>query len=339
MPVPRGFGGTGICYIWTNLRSFGQDSAFAIPYNSIGRERYVMEWLTCIKNVIAYIEENLSEDITVEDMARQVFVSPYLLQRGFSALTGCTPGEYLRNRRLYQAALALRDTDERVIDIALRYAYETPESFTKAFTRFHGATPSQVRAGRAAFRTFLPFKISVSIQGGNQMQCKIVRMFPLKVIGFQKIFSYEEAQTAIPRFWDEICERYAASVYAGNPPRTPQEQALVDNCVGEYGVCIDDLCGGRFRYLIAGKYCGGSVPGGMTLYEFPMGEWAVFDCIGAIPEALQTLNTRIFKEWLPGNGEYELAGCANVEWYDCMNGEKSDPDYHSAIWLPVRRKQ
>ncbi len=76
----------------------------------------------------------------------------------------------------------------------------------------------------------------------------------------------------------------------------------------------------------------------MMLYGFPQGEWAVFDCVGAIQKALQSLNTRIFKECLPGNPDYEISGKANVEWYDCMNGEKTDPDYHSAVLIPVKRK-
>ena len=76
----------------------------------------------------------------------------------------------------------------------------------------------------------------------------------------------------------------------------------------------------------------------MMLYGFPQGEWAVFDCVGAIPKALQSLNTRIFKECLPGNHDFEISENANVEWYDCMNGEKTDPDYHLAVWIPVKRK-
>ena len=171
------------------------------------------------------------------------------------------------------------------------------------------------------------------------MDCKITPMFPFKVIGFQKEFDNETAYTEIPKFWDEICEKYALGVYAGNAPANPYEQALVDNCIGEYGVCIDDIGGGKFRYLVAGKYTGGDVPEGMVVYEFPGSDWAVFNCIGPVPDALQRVNTRIFREWLPGNPEYELCGNASVEWYDCVNGEKTDPDYHSAIWVPVKRKE
>ena len=98
------------------------------------------------------------------------------------------------------------------------------------------------------------------------MDYKIKTMFNLKVIGFQKEFDEETAYAEIPKFWDEICEKYAKNVYAGNPPANPYEKAIVDNCIGEYGVCIDDLGNGKFRYLVAGKYAGGEVPEGMVVY-------------------------------------------------------------------------
>ena len=122
------------------------------------------------------------------------------------------------------------------------------------------------------------------------MDYKIAPMFPFKVIGFQKIFDNETAYTEIPKFWNETCEKYAYSVYAGNAPANHYEQALVDNCIGPN------------------------------------------------PQTLQSVNTRIFSEWLPGNPDYELSGNATVEWYDCVNGEMTDPDYHSAIWVPVKKK-
>ena len=296
-----------------------------------------MEWLSAIRKAIEYMEAHLSEDIGARDAAREVYVSPSLFCRGFAVMTGYTPGEYIRNRRLYLAALALRDGGKSILEIALDARYDTPESFAKAFSRFHGATPSAVRAG-APYKTFLPLKIHLSVKGGDQMDFRITPMFPFKVIGFESIFDNETAYEKIPEFWDEICEKYAYNVYAGNEPANPYEQALVDNCIGEYGVCIDEPGSDTFRYLVAGKYAGGEVPEGMTLYEFPRGDWAVFDCVGPLPEALQSVNTKIFTEWLPGNAEYELSGNAVVEWYDCIHGEKNDPDYRSAIWIPVKRK-
>ena len=163
-----------------------------------------MEWLTSIRTAIEYMEEHLTDEISVQDVADQVCLSPFFLQRGFSLMTGYGIGEYIRNRRLYQAAVDLKETDDRVIDIAFRYGYETPESFTKAFSRFHGVTPSQVRDGSAG-KVFLPLTIKLSVQGGSQMDVKIAPMFPFKVIGFQKVFDNETAYAEIPKFWDEIC--------------------------------------------------------------------------------------------------------------------------------------
>ncbi len=255
-------------------------------------------------------------------------------------MTRYSVAEYIRNRKLYMAALELKDHDKKVIDVAYEYGYETPESFTKAFTRFHGASPIEIKHG-GAIKSFLPLGIKIEISGGDKMDVTIRNLFGFKVIGFAKEFSYETAYDEIPKFWGEIMEKYAANLYAGNPPVNEYEQAFMDNGIGEYGVCIDDesIAGkGKFIYLVAGKYAGGKVPEGMMRYEFPQGEWAIFDCRGPIPDTLQSLNTRIFKEWLPGNPDYEISGNANVEWYDCMNGDKTDSDYHSAIWIPVKRK-
>lgn len=295
-----------------------------------------MEWLTGIRSAIDFIENNLENDISVQDVADKVFISPIFLQRGFSLMTGFSVGEYIRNRRLYQAALDLVNTEDLVIVIAYRYCYETPESFTKAFSRFHGVTPSQVR-NSTPFKPFLPIKINLTVQGGNNMDYKITSKAGFKVIGFQKVFDSETSYAEIPKFWDEVCGKYANNVWAGNAPANAFEKAVADNNIGEYGICIDDIGGSKFRYLIAGKYEGGEVPGGMEVFEFPVGDWAVFDIFGPCPGALQSVNTKIFTEWLPGNPEYEISGNANVEWYDCMS-KPNDKDYHSAIWIPVKKK-
>ena len=295
-----------------------------------------MEWLTSIRTAIDYMEKHLEEDISAQDVANQVFMSQFFLQRGFSLMTGYGIGEYIRNRRLYRAALDLKNTDDKVIDIALRYCYETPESFAKAFSRFHGASPSQVRDGFQA-KVFLPLTIKISVQGGNLMDYKIMSKDSFKVIGFQKEFDAETSYAEIPKFWNEIFSKYMNIVSAGKEPSNPCEKAVAENNIGEFGICIDDLGGGKFRYLIAGRYNGGEIPDGMVLHEFPKNDWAVFDCTGPLPAALQNVNTRIFKEWLPANPDYEFSGNANVEWYD-SNGKSSDSDYHSAIWIPVKRK-
>lgn len=140
-----------------------------------------MEWLRAVRRSIEYMEEHLKEDISVEDISDRVNISGSVLGKGFGVMTGYSVSEYLRGRRLYLAALALRDTDKSVLDIALDACYDTPESFSKAFTRFHGNTPSAVRSG-ADFRTFLPLRIQITTQGGKQLECRITKMFPLKLI-------------------------------------------------------------------------------------------------------------------------------------------------------------
>ena len=250
-------------------------------------------------------------------------------------MTGYGLSEYIRNRRLYRAALDLQKTDEKIIDIAFRYCYETPESFTKAFSRFHGVSPSQVREG-APVKPFLPLKIEISIHGGNKMDYKIKTMAGFTVIGFAREFDGETAYVEIPKFWDEIRERYANNVWKGNAPANAIEKAIVDNSIGEYGVCVDDVGCGKFRYIVAGIYKGGEVPEGLTVYELPDSDWAIFDCYGPNPKALQDVNTKIFREWMPGNPDFEFPGRVNIEWYG--DEDPSSPDYHSAIWIPVKKK-
>ncbi|WP_163194081.1 helix-turn-helix transcriptional regulator [Clostridium thermarum] len=124
-----------------------------------------MEWITAIKKAIKYMEDELLTVKGPEEVADHVHISSMYLQRGFQIMTGFTIGEYIRNRRLYLAAMELVNTGDKIIDVALKYGYETPESFTKAFTRFHNATPTEVRKNRAAVKTFLPLRVSIVIQG------------------------------------------------------------------------------------------------------------------------------------------------------------------------------
>ena len=294
-----------------------------------------MEWLTSIRKAVDYMEEHLEDDISAQDVADQVFASSFFFQKGFSVMTGYGLSEYIRNRRLYRAALDLRETNEKIIDIAYRYRYETPESFAKAFSRFHGASPSQVREG-APIKPFLPLKIEITIHGGNKMDYRIKTMVGFTVIGFAGVFDGETAYIEIPKFWDEIRVKYANNVWKGNAPANAIEKAIADNSIGEYGVCVDDVGGGSFRYIVAGIYKGGEVPEGLTVYELPDSDWAIFDCFGQNPKALQEVNTKIFREWMPGNPDFEFPGRVNIEWYG--EEDPNSPNYHSAIWIPVKKK-
>lgn len=295
-----------------------------------------MEWVSCLNETLSYIERNLCQPLDVCSVSNHVHYSPVYLQKGFQVLTGYTIGEYIRCRRLYEAAMDLIHTDEKIIDIAFRYGYDTPESFTKAFTRFHDASPMQVRRDASLIHRFLPLKIHIEITGGDRMNYQIAKTESFQVIGFSKVFSSEDAYSQIPKYWDAIIDKYISHLDFGCP-RTEIEQAIVTNRIGEFGVCVNDMGSSQFRYFIAGSYRGGNVPEGMELLEIPGADYAQFTCTGPIPTALQTMNTRIFKEWLPGNPEYELSGSVSLEWYS-PEGQTTDQDYKSQIWIPVKHR-
>ncbi len=278
-----------------------------------------MEWTESLKRAINYMEEHLLNDIGAEEVADAVYMSPFYFQKGFKIMTGYSVGEYIRCRRLYMAALDVIADREKVIDLAYKYGYDTPESFTKAFSRFHGMSPMQMKGDSHKIKTFLPLTISVSTKGGNEMDYVVEKMEAIKVVGYEKNFTFEAAYQEIPRFWDEVMSN------------------AKNEGVGEFGICIENISGGKeFHYMVAGRYQGGSVPEGMKIYEVPAMEWAKFKCVGPMPGALQAVNSKIFKEWLPGNPDYEIAMGMNIEWYSC--GDTSAADYESAIWIPVKKK-
>lgn len=163
-----------------------------------------MEWTECISKAISYIEDNITEELTIEDIADQAMISPFYFQKGFAMLCGFTVGEYIKKRRLTLAGSELVSTDWKIIDIALRYGYDSPDSFTKAFTRFHGATPTSVRKGETIIKAFAPLKIKLTLEGGYTMDYKIVKKEAFTVIGVSKVFKYEDAVSAVPGLWTEF---------------------------------------------------------------------------------------------------------------------------------------
>ena len=130
----------------------------------------------------------------------------------------------------------------------------------------------------------------------------VEKMESFQLIGIEREFSLETSYQELPKFWDEFIRGYCAATRAEKAPETALEQAVCQCSIGEFGVCIDsDASPERFRYLIAGRYNGRAVPEGMTVYTLPALEWARFRCSGPMPEALQSVKTKIFQEWLPGN--------------------------------------
>lgn len=146
-----------------------------------------MDWTEAIRRTIDYIEENLAGEISCEEAAARAFSSPYHFQRVFGIVCGCTFGEYVRKRRLTLAGTDLLENEMKVTDAALKYGYETPESFSRAFLKFHGILPSQVKRG-ACLRSFSRFALKIEKKGCFEMNYRIEEKPELILTGFRRRF-------------------------------------------------------------------------------------------------------------------------------------------------------
>ena len=156
-----------------------------------------MDWIIGIQQAIDYIEDNLTETIDYEEVARKCYSSSYHFQRVFSILCGFTLGEYIRNRRLTLAGRELATTNAKVIDVALKYGYESPDSFAKAFQKFHGILPSQARNNGSNLKSFSRLVLKFSLEGGTTMNYRIETKPTLTLLGYKKRFNgtpYDEAR-------------------------------------------------------------------------------------------------------------------------------------------------
>lgn len=145
-----------------------------------------MDWVNAIEKAIQYIENHLVEDITVKDVAKYVHISEFYFQKGFAMLCGFTISEYIRKRRLSLAGNEIAGSDIKIIDIAIKYGYDSPDSFTKAFTRFHGVTPTVARKKHTTLKSFAPLKLTIALEGGYLMDYKIERKKRLKLSQMKK---------------------------------------------------------------------------------------------------------------------------------------------------------
>lgn len=286
-----------------------------------------MEWAKAIKDAVEYMERHITEDITMYDVASHVNISPFYFHKGFSILCGYSVTEYIRMRRLALAGEELLTSDITVMDLAMKYGYDSPDSFTKAFSRFHGYTPMTVRKNKTMIKAFAPLQLSISLKGGYTMDYRITKKEAFTVLAAAKEFRYENANRDVTLFWQEH--------YSSGKGKT---------VCGMFGINIDpQMSNESFEYLIADIYNPSiDIPDGFTVKTIPAFTWAVFPCKGTLPQSMQDLNTKIFSEWLPALQDYEFAAGYSVEMYDMPskypNGT-SDENYYTEIWLPVKKNR
>lgn len=270
-----------------------------------------------IQNALTYIEENLTEELEIRDIAKKAFLSPFYFQRIFGVMCGISVGEYIRGRRLSLAGEELARSDAKVIDIAAKYGYDSPDSFNRAFQRFHGISPSAAKKAGARLISFAPVKIKQTVEGIHMMEYRIVEKPQFTVMGVSRKFHPETSYQQIPEYWTEMFSH----------PDFP--------LMGVYGICIDDNgADGEFDYWIADNYIPWQeIPAGCKSLVIPGGTWAVFPCK---LKTLQDTNTRMWQEWLPNCREYKLSGSYNMEVYGLPCKEDQGETYVE-LWLPVEK--
>lgn len=300
-----------------------------------------MDWISGIQNAINYMEEHLTEELDYEKIAKESFSSPFHFQRVFSILCGYTLGEYIRNRRLTLAGIELASTRNKVIDVAYKYGYETPESFTKAFQKFHGITPSQARGSGATLRSFSRLSIKVSLEGGSMMDYKIEEKPALLLTGYKRRF------TGSPNDKQEQDHNFACE--------TRLEQAILEGLSREHETIYQVLTAfdeDGYDFYFAYRFptwalddledLPADIAARFEHIPVPAGSYLVCETERCqFPTAqVDALRKRAVGEWLPASG-YELRDAPEIgviHWFWEEGNDTLNHSRYCELWLPIKRK-
>lgn len=290
-----------------------------------------MDSLVYMNQALAYIEEHLLEDIDYREVSKLARCSEYHFKRMFSFLAGISLSEYIRRRRLTLAAIDLKDSDLRILDIAVKYGYRSADAFSRAFYTVQGVLPSEARKEETQLKTYSKMSFQLTIKGGCEMNYRIVEKEAFKLIGFKKrvpiIFEgvnpeiEEMMKWLTPEIVQQLKERsnieprgiISASTHFSEGRM--EEKGQLDHYVG---VATTSENTGVFDVL-----------------GVDAGTWAVFESVGPFPETLQNIWGRIYSEWFPSSG-YESIEGPEILWNEHQDTES--PTYRSEIWIPVKKK-
>ena len=278
------------------------------------------------------MEANITEEIDFEKVAEQAYSSSFHFQRVFGILCGFSLGDYIRMRRLSLAGEELSKGNAKVIDIAVKYGYDTSESFSRAFTRFHGIAPSEAKHG-GNVRIFTPLSVKLTLTGGSKMDYRIEKRDAFKVVCRRKKVSKPQSANAaddIKELWrecgtDGTLERLIACM-----PENPVMKGLL-------GICFSsELDSRQFPYGIGVEYDGRRIDDDLEIVTIPSNTYAVFTSRGKMPDAFAETYNRIVTEFFPQSTQYEYA--ENVEFEVYSSADTSNPDYQCEIWIAVNEK-
>ena len=301
-----------------------------------------MDWITGLQNAVDYIEDHLLEEIDYDEVAAQGFSSSYHFQRVFSILCGFTLGEYIRNRRLSLAGSELASCDIKVIDAAMKYGYESPDSFARAFQKFHGILPSQARYGGSSLRSFSRLVLNISMKGGRSMNYRIEERNEMILTGYRSHFTgapygkereKQEEQMFIStrgKQWFLMGASYGGDSYG-----------VVTNLTDEgYDFCYcHELRAWERDHLYDHKVTGVDFVETMGFENItvPKATYVVFETkvtTRPIPDYFEILNQRpqILTEWMPEMG-FQLKQAPEFEVYHWL----PRAERMIKIWLPIEK--
>ena len=303
-----------------------------------------MDWIKGMQKAIDYIEENLTEEINYEKVAAESFSSSYHFQRVFSILCGYTLGEYIRLRRLSLAGAELANGKEKVIDIALKYGYDSPDSFAKAFQKFHGITPSQARADGSKLKSFSRLSIKISLEGGSIMNYRIETKPQFTLLGYKKRFE------GTP--YDELRHKQEGDFFITTRAHQWMLKGMANDKLSDYCV-ITNMNDDGYDFYIASttdnwerdNLYNSKVTGidFMDKFQFeeiiiPERTYAIFETEKQrmpIPEYFD-LRKQIAAEWL-SNNEYQMINAPEIAVYHWgIVGGYTERTIE--IWIPIEKK-
>jgi AraC family transcriptional regulator len=295
-----------------------------------------MEWSDRMNAAISYIEDNLDGEIDFSVAAEKAACSLFHFQRMFFAILGVTPAEYTRRRRLTLAARELTTGHTKVIDVALKYGYDSPEAFSRAFRQIHGITPQAARAPGVKLAAFPRISFRIELKGDTDMDYTITEKKGFSIAVVKRKFSTSGGQNfiKIPQFWQEFMKTpdYGSlcSLGGGKPGAVTGGGCL--------GICIepDEIKNPQnyeFYYGIAIELPPKAGAGKFEKYAVPAAVWAVFDCT---LDNLQDVTKRIYSEWFPSTG-YEHDAKPELEVY--LPEDPRSKVMQCQIWIPVVKKK
>ena len=285
-----------------------------------------MDWIEKLNEALDYIEANLDGEIDVGLAAKKALCSSFHFQRMFTYIAGQTLGEYIRRRRMTLAAFELGNSDVKVVDLALKYGYDSPTAFTRAFHAIHGVPPKAAREKGNVLSAYPRLTFILSVKGEYAMNYKIEHNKGFRIVGAvtREHMTMEDCMEKVPQFWKRTHE-------AGLLPKI---RALMDGSKPEGVLGVSACDGGEFSGYYIAVATKAPCPEGLEEYDVPEGDWAVFDCVGKMPEAIQNLQRRIMTEWLPTSG-YAYAPAPDIEVYLT---ETNGPQSRAQVWLPIVKK-